>query len=155
MVDEEEADSDQKRKVPGIVEDSETLANVVVSDSQHLPNHEEVEEGETDLEETTERAVLKEETVLEDSEEEEPSGILSNSDEISRDQMVGDSKSEREPIYGNLPGSRDFDDESTQMSDLNFKNPLPLGKPQMAESRKVKNKHKKFSLKGLFKKSKK
>lgn len=154
VADEEEADSDQLRKVPGIVEDSETLANVVVSDSQHLPGHEEVEEGETDLEETTERAVLREETVLDDGEE-EPSDILSNSDEISRDQMVGDSKAEREPIYGNLPGSRDFDDESTQMSDLNFKNPLPLGKPQMAESRKVKNKHKKFSLKGLFKKSKK
>jgi len=150
-----DTDTDQKREVPGIVEDSETLANVVVSDSQHLPGHEEVEEGETDLEETTERAVLREETVLEDGEEEQSSGILSNSDELSRDQMVGEPKAEREPIYGNLPGSQDFDDESTQMSDLNLKNPLPLGKPQMAESRKVKNKHKKFSLKGLFKKSKK
>jgi signal recognition particle receptor subunit beta len=154
VADEEEAGTDLKREVPGIVEDSETLANVVVSDSQHLPGHEEVEEGETDLEETTERAVLREETVLEDGEV-EPSDILSNSDELSRDQMVGEPRTEREPLYGNLPGSRDFDDESTQMSDLNFKNPLPLGKPQMAESRKVKNKHKKFSLLGIFKKSKK
>lgn len=147
-------DSDPKREVAGIVEDSETLAHVVVSDSQNLPNHEDVEDGDGDLDETTERAVLKEEVTL-DGDGEESQGILSNADELAADIPDDESKPDREPIYGNLSDGQGFDEESTQMSDLNFKNPLPLGKPQMAESRKVKNKHKKFSLMGLFKKSKK
>lgn len=150
---EEQSDSEQKRQVPGIVEDSETLANVVVSDSQNLPGHDD-DEGGGDLEETTERAVLREETTLDESEG-ESQGILSNSDELAKDQYPDTGISDRESIYGNLPNSRVYDDESTQVSDLNLKNPLPLGKPQMAESRKVKNKHKKFSLLGIFKKSKK
>jgi hypothetical protein len=126
---------------------------VVVSDSQNLPGQGE-EDGDNDLEETTERAVLREETTL-DNGEEEPSEVLSNSDEITKDPDAGGPKSAREPIYDNLPENQAYDEESTQVSDLNIKNPLPLGKPQMAESRKVKNKHKKFSLLGLFKKSKK
>jgi signal recognition particle receptor subunit beta len=151
--DTELSESEEKRQVAGIVEDSETLANVVVSDSQNLPNQDD-DEGDGDLEETTERAVLREEATLDESGE-ESSEILSNSDELAKDQSAKESTSEREPIYGNLPDDQGYDDESTQVSDLNLKNPLPLGKPQMAESRKVKNKNKKFSLLGMFKKPKK
>jgi len=141
-------------EVPGIVEDSETLANVVVSDSQKLPDEDDEGANEGDLEETTERAVLNAETVLDDDEEKQ-SESPDDTDGQRTEESYKESESTREPIYGTSSEDRGFDEEATQISDLNLKNPLPLGKPQMAESRKVKNKRKKFSLMGIFKKSKK
>jgi len=153
-VPEAELKSEQKRQVPGIVEDSETLANVVVSDSQKLPDEDDEGANEGDLEETTERAVLNAETVLDDDEEKQ-SESPDDTDGQRTEESYKESESTREPIYGTSSEDRGFDEEATQISDLNLKNPLPLGKPQMAESRKVKNKRKKFSLMGIFKKSKK
>jgi signal recognition particle receptor subunit beta len=154
---EPEPEQKQNRQVPGIIEDSETLANVVVSDSQNLPDENEEEENKDDLEDTTERAVLKEEAVIDNQEEEQPESTEDGVE--SREQGAEDnyieSESASEPLYNTSSSNQDYDEEATQVSDLSLKNPLPLGKPQMAESRKVKNKHKKFSLFGMFKKSKK
>ena len=135
-----------EQKVAGIVEDSETLANVVVSDSQNLPNQEEIEaDEEQDFGTTTEQAVLKEDADDDTEETTEP----------EKDHSADDETAEPEPIYGSLPNDDGFDEEATQISDLNLKNPLALGKPQMAESRKVKNKDKKFNPFGIFRRSKK
>ena len=135
------------------MEDSDTLANVVVSDSQNLPDATEDEEGEDDLEETTERAVLRDENNIDDKDYQHTGstnhGITGAEDDTEGEGNVG------APLYDKKGGDFNFDEEATQVSDLNLKNPLPLGKPQMAESRKVKNKHRKFGLLGIFKKSKK
>ena len=143
----------QKENKPGIMEDSETLANVVVSDSQNLPDAAEDGEMDDDMEETTERAVLKETTL--DDREEHKAGSTPGSDYEEVEDQDSESGGIREPLYNTGPEDQNFDEESTQISDLSLKNPLPLGKPQMAESRKVKNKHRKFGLLGIFKKSKK
>jgi signal recognition particle receptor subunit beta len=146
----QEDESESKRQVAGIVEDSEVLANVVVSDSQKLPNDEDESAEENNLEDTTERAVLQEESDMVGG---RSRGAVDHQREIQlSDKYEEESGSVREPIYGTLPQNDGFDEESTQISNLNLKNPLPLGKPQMAESRKVKNKRRKFSLFGLFKK---
>ncbi|UCE66999.1 MAG: GTPase domain-containing protein [Candidatus Zixiibacteriota bacterium] len=151
---EEKSETEQKREIPGIVEDSDTLANVVVSDSQNLPDEEEEDTEDGDLEDTTERAILKEETAVDEKAEEEPE---SSKEADYREQEDSSKESEvvREPLYERSSEDQNFDEEATQISDLNLKNPLPLGKPQMAESRKVKNKRKKFGLLGMFKKSNK
>lgn len=145
---EEEAES--KRQVAGLVEDSEVLANVVVSDSQNLPQEDDEAPEENNLEDTTERAVLKDEAEISAAREQE--NTEANKEVELPDGYGEEPKSVPEPIYGTLPENDGFDEESTQISDLNLKNPLPLGKPQMAESRKVKNKRRKFSLFGLFSK---
>ena len=148
-----ESEAEEKRKVPGIVEDSDVLANVVVSDSQKLPDEEERVADNGDLEETTERAILKDElAVAKDINKPEPE---SDREERVADESYEESKREREPIYDRSSENKRFDEEATQFSNLCLKNPLPLGRPQMAESRKVRNKHKKFNLFGLFKKTKK
>ncbi len=151
--DEEKSEAEEDNKVPGIMEDSETLANVVVSDSQNLPSADDDDAEDNDLEETTERAVLKDESVSDDKGMQQP-GTMNEVDlETGDDSMKPDEV--REPLYNKSAEDQNFNEEATQISDLNLKNPLPLGKPQMAESRKVKNKHKKFGLFGIFKKSNK
>jgi signal recognition particle receptor subunit beta len=147
-------EDEQQRKGPGIVEDSEMLANVVVSDSPTLPNENDENDADDDLEQTTERGVLREETVLDDKEEQ---AVEAPDQAVDTEVQDPGTKSEgvREPLYDRSSDDQNFDEEATQISDLNLKNPLPLGRPQMAESRKVKNKHKKFGLFGIFKKSKK
>lgn len=150
-VDEGKTEAEEDQKVPGIMEDSETLANVVVSDSQNLPSADDDEAEGNSLEETTERAVLKDESVSDDKGVQQP-GTMNEVDlETEGDNLKSDEV--REPLYNEAIDNRDFNEEATQVSNLNLKNPLPLGKPQMAESRKVKNKHKKFGLFGLFKKT--
>ncbi len=135
-----------EQKVAGILEDTETLANVVVSDSQNLPDEEDFKvEEEQDFGAVTEQAVLNEEAA----------NGAEKSPEPEKDHSDDSETSEPEPIYGSLPTDDGFDEEATQISDLNLKNPLALGKPQMAESRKVKNKDKKFNPFGIFKRSKK
>ena len=134
------------------MEDSDTLANVVVSDSQNLPDEEEEETKDGDLEDTTERAILKDETAVDEKGEEEPESLK---DAEYGEPDDSDKESVREPLYERSSEDQSFDEEATQLSDLNLKNPLPLGKPQMAESRKVKNKRRKFGLLGIFKKSNK
>lgn len=149
--DDNKTEAKEDQKVPGIMEDSETLANVVVSDSQGLPGADDDDAGDNDLEETTERAVLKDESVSDDKAVQQ-SGTMDEVDLGSEDDGVK-SDEVREPLYNESSDNQNYDEEATQVSNLNLKNPLPLGKPQMAESRKVKGKHKKFGLFGIFKKS--
>ena len=176
-----ETESEQK---PGIMEDEETLANVVVSDSQGLPQADEEEPVKDDLEETTERSILREEDIaeyanvnqVEDKEEESSvpetqleseksalsdqlEGIIDNFDEDVGAPVEEESKTENkvespEPVEQDKPSLDNFDAESTDISELNFNSALPLGKPQMAESRKVKDK-KGFFLFRMFKKKNK
>lgn len=147
----ETVENEPEQKVAGIVKDSETLANVVVSDSQKLPDQEDEAVDEQDLEETTERAVLAGDTSTNGTDK----NIEAEKENESEQTAQGDEDSLPEPIYGTLSNDDGFDEEATQISDLNLKNPLSLDKPRMAESRKVKNKNRKFSLFGLFKKSRK
>lgn len=133
---------------PGIVKDSGHHANVVVNDTPE-PD-ERAEDADDDVEETTERSVLRDE-------HEEPDAPLTP---VGRhpdvlDDYVGERKSEYTPLYGEPEKSLSFDEEATQISDLRLKEPLVLGRPQMAESRKVKGKKGKFGLFGVFKKKKK
>ena len=142
--------SEPRRATPGIMAESETLANVVVSDSpdqEQKPVAEPVEEGTDSV---TEQTVLKEEnngaTKEEETEQEHPD---------SEDNREAGDDSLYKPFYGGLSDSDGFDEEATQISDLSLKSPLPLGKPQMAESRKVKGRKGKLGFFSLFRKRKK
>jgi hypothetical protein len=153
VIEEETAKEKEEDSKPGIMQDSDTLANVVVSDSQGLPDADEDVDNEDDLEDTTERAILKEEVVLNDKEPQDEEAIRDEEDYQAGD-PDRDLEQVREPLYDTSSDKQEYDEEATQVSDLSLKNPLPLGKPQMAESRKVKNKRKKFGLFNMFKKSK-
>ena len=136
-----------ENRQPEIVKQSQTHTNVVVSD---MPESEErYQESGDDVEETTEKAILKE-----DSEE---NGKISTSTGVHPN-VILDNTEESDPIYRPLYGgsgdNHSFDEEATQISDLRLKDPLALGKPQMAESRKVKEKKGIFGLFGGFKKKK-
>lgn len=142
--------SDPRRATPGIVAESDTRANVVVSDS---PDQEQIpapEPVEKEADSTIEQTVLKEEI---NDEKEEAGGGQEHPDAVD-DRETGDD-SLYKPFYNGLSDSEGFDEEATQVSDLSLKSPLPLGKPQMAESRKVKGKGGKFSLFNIFRKRKK
>jgi len=157
-----------KSDKPGIMQDEETLTNVVVSDSQGLPEAEEEEPVKDDLEETTERSVLREENVADIdpvSPDVNTEVDLADEDiESTADNNVEDVSppveniTEPEPIVAEQqvnedkkPSLEDFDEESTDVRELSFNNTLPLRKPQMAESRKVKEKRR-FGFLGLFRK---
>ncbi len=132
---------------PEIVMQSQTHTNVVVSD---MPESEESRgEDSDDIEETTEKSVLREDP--------EDNGKNATSSRIHPD-IIDDDSEAREPMYKPLYGGAEekhsFDEESTQLSDLRLKQPLALGKPQMAESRKVKERRGILGLFGGFKKKK-
>lgn len=133
---------------PEIIKQSQTHTNVVVSD---MPETEETpDEAVDDVEETTEKSVLNDEPEETDNPD-LPSG--SHPDVIRDDSE--ESESMYKPLYGGSDGTPAFDEEATQISDLRFKEPLALGKPQMAESRKVKEKKGFLGFFGGFKKRKK
>ncbi len=138
-----------EQDVTGTAKNSEALGNIVVSDSQKLPDQEDEAVDEQDLEETTERAVLAADALTNGTDKKIEAEIENEPEQTAQD----DEESLPEPIYGTSSNDDGFDEEVTQISDLNLKNPLSLEKPRMAESRKVKNKSRKFSLFGLFKKS--
>jgi hypothetical protein len=146
----------EPQRTAGIVADSGTHANVVISDNPDNSDQEQkpiIEPVEGDANSAIEQTVLKEETnegteeKEEDETGQEPPGTVDNRE-------AGDD-SLHKPFYGGLSDSEGFDEEATQISDLSLKNPLPLGKPQMAESRRVKGKKGKFGLFNIFKRRKK
>jgi len=138
------------RTTPGIVAEADTHTNVVVSDSSDQEPKPVAEPVEKNADSAIEQAVLKDDingtTEEEDTGQEHPDAV--------DDHEAGDN-SLYKPFYGGLSDSEGFDEEATQISDLSLKTPLPLGKPQMAESRKVKGKRGKFGLFGIFRKRKK
>lgn len=135
---------------PGIVAESNTVTNVVVSDSPERKAKPVEEPVERNANSSIEQTVLKEEN--NEATEEEETG-QKHPDAV--DDREAEDNSLYKPSYGNLSGNEGFDEEATQISDLSLKSPLPLGKPQMAESRKVKGKKSKFGLFGIFRRRKK
>jgi signal recognition particle receptor subunit beta len=157
-VEDDVKEDDKDENVPGIMKDEETIANVVVSDTQGLPEPVEEEAQKDDLEETTERSILKEETVLENGatpkETEEPQLSVTDNHPENVIEPTYEDKPEKPAAVAKETDEQDgFNEDSTQVSDFTLKNPLPLGKPQMAESRKVKEKRR-FPFFGLFRKKK-
>jgi signal recognition particle receptor subunit beta len=129
---------------------SDIPARVVVSDAQDDQNNEHEEaKPHYDLEETTERAVIRDEPVEADTQspvETENIGITNDYQDV--DPHVQSAQTKVWPSYGGESG------DSDDMNNIKMKSSLPLRKPQMAESRKVRNKGSKFSLFGWLKKSK-
>jgi hypothetical protein len=136
---------------PEFMKESGTHANIVVSDTpaaEEAPSAPEpLHETSFSHNETIEKAVLKEEAV-EPPHPREDEEALKNS---TSSRFVIEDVPWGSPFKSGEKAA--FDEEATQISDLSLKNPLPLGKPQMAESRKVRAKKGKFSLFGWLKKS--
>jgi mutual gliding-motility protein MglA len=132
---------------------SDIPARVVVSDSQDDKNHPHDETETADhLEETTERAVIQGEPLESGTKNivvGQDFGLTHDYSEVEVKPDVAQTSAW--PNYGG--GFSDDDDD--ELADINLKSSLPLRKPQMAESRKVKNKTGKFNIFGWFKKSKK
>ena len=145
---------EQRREIPGIEADSDTHTNVVVSDSPDQEPKPVAEPVGKDTDSAIEQTVLKEEIKEEinDTKEEEEAG-QKHPDAVD-DRETGDD-SQYKPFYSGLSDSEGFDEEATQISDLSLKSPILLGKPQMAESRRVKGKKRRFGLFSLFRKRKK
>jgi mutual gliding-motility protein MglA len=133
---------------------ADTPARVVVSDTpeEKNHNHEEAQATETP-QETTERAVINSEGL-------EPgtkSIVLAQDFGLTHEYSEVETAVQPEPknSWPSYDGDSFGDDEEEQLADINLKNSMSLRKPQMAESRKVKNRTGKFNIFGWFKKSKK
>jgi signal recognition particle receptor subunit beta len=133
-----------------IIGENDIPANVVVSDTpvEKKSYH---EQEKDDFEETTERAVFKTEPLESESKTQVPEEM-----KITNDYCEVENKPQSEigdhyynPSFGEETSIRD-----DEMPEFNMNSSLPLAKPQMAESRKVKNKKSKFNIMGWFKKSK-
>jgi len=139
-------------KEPEIIKQSSTHTNVVVSD---MPDSEERFESEPevgeDIEETTEKSVLKDES----ENASKGAASLPKHPDVIMDDSSDESETLYKPLYGGSVKQQPFDEEATQISNLKLKEPLILGKPQMAESRKVKGRKGILGLFGGFKKRKK
>ena len=142
------------RKVEKVVIDENDIpANVVVSDvPAEKKQYHEPEEAKDDFEETTERAVFKTEP-LEGENKSQPGHeeikLTNDYCEVDNKQHGDMSDHYYNPSFGEETAIRD-----DEMPEFNMNSSLPLAKPQMAESRKVKNKKSKFNLMGWFKKPK-
>jgi len=136
---------------PELMKESGTHANIVVSDTPAVEEEssrpEPLHETSFSHNETIEKAVLKEETA-EPAQPKEDVEALKNA---TGSRFIIEDAPWGSPFKSAAKSL--FDDEATQISDLSLKMPLPLGKPQMAESRKIRAKKGKFSLFGWLKKS--
>ncbi|HBZ01548.1 MAG TPA: hypothetical protein DEO84_09550 [candidate division Zixibacteria bacterium] len=134
---------------------ADTPARVVVSDTpeEKNNNHEEAHATETP-QETTERAVISSEGL-------EPgtkSIVLAQDFGLTHEYSEVETAAVQPEPKNSWPSYQDesfSDDEDEELADINLKNSMPFRKPQMAESRKVKNRTGKFNIFGWFKKSKK
>ncbi len=141
-------DNDEPSAPPAIVSEAEVHTTVVVSDNPEKQNGEQTAQKKDDLEETTERSILKDESP---SSEIQPE-VAAETKSIKKSKYVLDDIPD-DVLYGKKAQKENFDEEATQISEIVIKNPLPLGKPQMAESRKIRAKKGKFSLFKWLKKS--
>jgi len=146
----EEKPDNRSDAQPEIVSSANTHTNVVVSDMPAESEERYADDGE-DIEETTEKSVLKED-VDETPAKDDP--IAKKHPDIIDDYSTEESESLYQPLYGGTGDSKTFDEESTQVSNMGLREPLSLGKPQMAESRKVKGKRGKFGFLNIFKRNK-
>jgi mutual gliding-motility protein MglA len=134
---------------------SDIPARVVVSDAQDdKPQPREEAEHTSVIEETTEKAVIRDEA----PESGTKSIVVTQDFGLTHDFSVAETKEEASQGKGWLSydSNKSFsDDDKDEIEDINLRSALPLRKPQMAESRKVKNRTGKFNILGWFKKSKK
>ncbi len=134
---------------------SDIPGRVVVSDAQDdKPQPHEESVHQTATEETTEKAVIRDEA----PEHGTKSIVVSQDFGLTNEYSVVDTKEEASQGKGWLSYNDNksvSEDDNDEIEDISLKSALPLRKPQMAESRKVKNKTGKFNIFGWFKKSKK
>jgi len=130
---------------------SDIPANVVVSDAhdERKAYREEIPERESS-DEPIEKAVLKGDSTDTAMKDKYDVGHLP----ITQDYSEPDHRAHNRA--STFASSQDYgynisDDEPTHVPDISLKGNLPLRKPQMAESRKVKGKKRKFTFFGLFK----
>ena len=139
---------------PRIVNDSDTHTNVVVSDTSETESQGDEDSVESATDSVTEQAVLQEESGA-------GAPVAEEVPAASHPDVLSDHEKREEPLaspsgtYQESSVVGDFDSEATQISNMSLKNPLSLGKPQMAESKKVKDKKRWFGLFGSRKKRKK
>jgi hypothetical protein len=136
---------------PAVIADVDSSTNVVVNDYPR-PHHE-IHEEKEDLEETTEKSVLK--NGFTESETKTPSG----DEELGLTHEFSE-VDERKPARKKSPYVLDdyaesHADDTVLVPEIDLRTPMALGRPQMAESRKVKGKRRNFNFFGLFKGSKK
>jgi mutual gliding-motility protein MglA len=142
------------RKVERVViGENDIPANVVVSDAPvEKKSYHEPEAEKDDFEETTERAVFKTEPL----ENENKNHIVPDEIKLTNDYCEVEQKphSDTAEHYYNQSYGEETVIRDDEMPEFNMNSSMPLAKPQMAESRKVKNKKSKFNIMGWFKKSK-
>lgn len=149
-----EADAKSAKRAPEkpkIVKEAETLTNVVVSSVPEETEEEGDAESGEDIEETTEHAILKDETGnAEPHAAAPPKARLHHPDVLDADKLehLMPRMYSRAEIQSEEPGK--FDDEATVITDPRQTGQV-FSKPQMAESVKVKGK-KKAGLFGWLKK---
>jgi signal recognition particle receptor subunit beta len=139
-----------KRVEAAIISDPDTSANVVVSDmgGESKSNHE-AHELKEDLEETTEKSVLKNgfhEPETKSAEEIEKLQTTNEYSEVNEKPALKKSKYVLDSEY-NVNSSED----TVLVPEIDLRSPMALRRPQMAESRKIKGKKRKFSLFGWLK----
>ncbi|OGC90260.1 MAG: hypothetical protein A2W25_05795 [candidate division Zixibacteria bacterium RBG_16_53_22] len=139
---------------PAIMADADTPTNVVVSDRADEPKpYYEIQEEKDDLEETTERTVLKNGLNETDSKVAAEYESLPLTHDYSETEEKKPARKKSQYVldedYGNAKG-----EDTVLVPEIDLRVPMALGRPQMAESRKVKGKRRKFTFFGLLKESK-
>jgi signal recognition particle receptor subunit beta len=138
---------------PAIIKDPDTPGNVVVSDGADEPKpYYEIPEEKDDLEETTERSVLHNdfhETGTKKSPDLENLPLTNEYSEVEEKPVR---KKKSFVLDSDYDPSRS--DDTVLVPEIDLRSPMALGRPQMAESRKVKGK-KRRGFFGLFKGSNK
>jgi hypothetical protein len=139
---------------PAIIADADTPTNIVVSDRADEPKpYYELQEEKEELEETTERTVLKNELNETDSKvAAEYENLPLTQDYSDVEEKKPARKRSQYVLDEDYAGSRA--DDTVLVPEIDLRTAMPLGRPQMAESRKVKGKKRKFTFFGLFKESK-
>jgi len=153
VVESPEVDTETKLiEKPSIVTESENLTNVVVSTTE-----DDVEKADDDIEpagfeEATEHSELKND---ESEPEEDKVKIKKHPDVLDADRLREFYSSRSKELTADEPVTEsDFDEEETVIADPKQTGHMMMGKPQMAESKKVKDKKKAGLFGGLKKKKK-
>jgi hypothetical protein len=136
---------------PAIAAMADTPTNVVVSDHADEPKpYYEISEEKDNLEETTERSVLKNGLSDIDSKTSVEIEKLSLTNDFSEVEEKKPARKKSQYILDD-DYSESRSDDTVLVPEIDLRSPMALGRPQMAESRKVKGKRHKFTFFGLLK----
>lgn len=137
---------------PVVIGENDIPANVVISDTPvEKKLYQEPENN--NFEETTEKAVFKTEPLESDNKHQsagEEIRLTNDYCEVDSKPNSNHSQHYYNPSFGEETAIRD-----EEMPEFDMNSSMPLAKPQMAESRKVKGKKSRFNILGWFKKSNK